>query len=77
MTKRHRQRADIDDVLVKATFHIDAGRDHTQRIIHHMRRNFYIHEGISPPLPPAPKVAEVKLTPMKTAGKDRNKRGKK
>ncbi|AOM39985.1 hypothetical protein [Xenorhabdus hominickii] len=73
MTKGHRQRADIDDVLVKATFHIDDGRDHTQRIIHRMRRNQHIHEGICPLLPPAPKVAEVKLTPVKKA---RNKRGK-
>ncbi|AOM42592.1 hypothetical protein [Xenorhabdus hominickii] len=73
MTEEHRQRADIDDVLVKATFHIDDGRDHTQRIIHRMRRNQHIHEGICPLLPPAPKVAEVKLTPVKKA---RNKRGK-
>ncbi|MDE1479768.1 hypothetical protein KKJ01_16410 [Xenorhabdus bovienii] len=73
MTDKQRQMADIDDVLVKATFHIDDGRDHTDQIIHRLRQNFYIHEGVCPPLPPAPKVAEVKLTPVKKAG---NKRGK-
>ncbi|MDE1493298.1 hypothetical protein [Xenorhabdus bovienii] len=73
MTDKQRQMADIDDVLVKATFHIDDGRDHTDQIIHRLRQNFYIHEGACPPLPPAPKVAEVKLTPVKKAG---NKRGK-
>ncbi|MDC9622661.1 pyocin activator PrtN family protein [Xenorhabdus sp. XENO-7] len=65
--------ADIDDVLVRATFHIDDGRDYTNQIIHRLRQNFYIHEGICPPLPPTPKVAEVKLTPVEKA---RNKRGK-
>ncbi|WP_038221962.1 hypothetical protein [Xenorhabdus bovienii] len=73
MTDKHRQMADIDDVLVKATFHIDDGTDQTQRLIHIMRRNQHLHEGICPPLPPAPKVAEVKLTPVKKA---RNKQGK-
>ncbi|WP_041573282.1 hypothetical protein [Xenorhabdus bovienii] len=73
MTDKQCQMADINDVLVKATFHIDDGRDHTDQIIHRLRQNFYIHEGDCPPLPPAPKVAEVKLTPVKKAG---NKRGK-
>ncbi|MDE9447415.1 hypothetical protein KKJ04_17885 [Xenorhabdus bovienii] len=73
MTDKQRQMADIDDVLVKATFHIDDGTDRTDQIIHRLRQNFYIHEGVCPPLPPAPKVAEVKLTPVKKTG---NKRGK-
>ncbi|MBD2811910.1 KilA-N domain-containing protein [Xenorhabdus sp. Vera] len=30
-----------------------------------MKQNYYIHEGICPPLPPAPKVADVKITPIK------------
>ncbi|MDC9588769.1 hypothetical protein PSI23_05420 [Xenorhabdus sp. XENO-10] len=77
MTEEHRQRVDINDELVRTVVHIDDGRDHSKRHIHRMRRNFYIHEGICPPLPAALKVAEVKITPMKTAKKGRNKRGKK
>ncbi|WP_319940642.1 hypothetical protein [Xenorhabdus littoralis] len=74
MTKEHRQMVDINDELVKTVVHIDDGRDHTQQIIHGFRQNFYIHEGICPPRPPAPKVAGVKITPVKQA---QNKRGKK
>ncbi|WP_387692902.1 hypothetical protein, partial [Photorhabdus sp. RM71S] len=57
-------------------FHIDDGRDYTQRTIHRMKRNFYIHEGVCPPLPPAPQVARVKLTPVKKARKHRKSRNK-
>ncbi|MGJ0623568.1 hypothetical protein [Xenorhabdus bovienii] len=74
MTDKHRQMVNIDDVLVKATFHIDDGTDQTQRLIHIMRRNQYIHEGVCSPLPPAPKVTEVKLTSVKKS--KRHKRGK-
>ncbi len=73
MTEQRRQMADINDVIVRTVVHIDDGRDYTQQIIHHMKRNFYIHEGICPPRPPVPKVAGVKITPVK---KGRNKRGK-
>ncbi|SFU72563.1 hypothetical protein SAMN05421784_1212 [Xenorhabdus koppenhoeferi] len=72
MTEEHRQMADIDDIIVRTVVHIDDGRDYTQQIIHHMNHNFYIHEGVCPPLPPAPKVAAVKLTPIK-----KGNRGKK
>ncbi|WP_448512320.1 hypothetical protein [Photorhabdus laumondii] len=65
MTEKHSQITDTDDELIRTTFHIDDGRDYTQRIIHRMKRNFYIHEGKCPPLPPAPQVAGVKLTPVK------------
>ncbi|MGV8004065.1 hypothetical protein QPK14_18860 [Photorhabdus temperata subsp. temperata] len=71
MTEEHSQIVDTDDELVRTTFHIDDGRDYTQRIIHHMKRNFYIHEGVCPPLPPAPQVAGVKLTPVKKTKKRR------
>ncbi|MDC9606393.1 hypothetical protein [Xenorhabdus griffiniae] len=70
MTKEHRQMVDINDELVRTVVYIDDGRDHTKRHTHRMRRNQHIHEGICPPLPPAPKVADVKITPKK------NKRGK-
>ncbi|PQQ23700.1 hypothetical protein [Photorhabdus hindustanensis] len=76
MTEEHSQIADTDDELIRTTFHIDDGRGYTQRIIHRMKRNFYIHEGKCPPLPPAPQVVNVKLTPVRK-GKGRNKRGKK
>ncbi|MCC8366520.1 hypothetical protein J8V57_09530 [Xenorhabdus sp. PB61.4] len=74
MTEEHRQMVDIHDELVRTIVHIDDGRDWGQRIIHIMRRNFYIHEGICPPLPPAPKVAAVKIT---STNKKHNKRGRK
>ncbi|MDC9596502.1 hypothetical protein [Xenorhabdus anantnagensis] len=77
MTKEARQKVDINDELVRTVVRIDDGRDHTKRHIHRMRHNFYIHKGVCPPLPPAPKVAEVKITPIKTANKGRNERGKK
>ncbi|WP_445494000.1 hypothetical protein [Photorhabdus sp. SF281] len=76
MTEEHSQIADTDDELVRTTFHIDDGRDYTQRIIHRMKRNFYIHEGKCPPLPPAPQVANVKLTPVKKTKKRRKLRNK-
>ncbi|WP_038251845.1 hypothetical protein [Xenorhabdus nematophila] len=72
MTEQHRQMVDIEDELVRTIVHIDDGRDYTQQIVHHMKQNFYIHEGVCPPLPPAPKVAGVKITPIK-----KGKRGKK
>ncbi|PQQ32801.1 hypothetical protein C6H64_01475 [Photorhabdus luminescens] len=56
MTEEHNQIADTDDELIRTTFHIDDGRDYTQRIIRRMKRNFYIHEGKCPPLTPAPQV---------------------
>ncbi len=65
MTEEARQMVDINDELVRTIVHIDDGRDHTQRHIHRMRRNQHIHKGICPPLPPAPKVAGVKITPKK------------
>ncbi|PHM31334.1 hypothetical protein Xinn_02880 [Xenorhabdus innexi] len=72
MTEQHHQIVDINDELVRTVVHIDDGRDYTQRITHQMRHRFYIHEGICPPLPPAPKVAVVKITAVK-----KSKRGKK
>ncbi|MEQ2027898.1 hypothetical protein ABLB84_19620, partial [Xenorhabdus szentirmaii] len=63
-----------DDELVRTVVHIDDGRDWTQRIVHKMRHRFHIREGICPLLPPAPKVASVKITPVK---KKNNKRGRK
>ncbi|PHM22138.1 hypothetical protein [Xenorhabdus ehlersii] len=74
MTNKHRHIVDINDELVRTVVHIDDGRDHTKRHIHRMRRNQHIHEGICPPIPPAPKVAEVKLTPVKKS--KGHKRGK-
>ncbi|PHM51137.1 hypothetical protein [Xenorhabdus sp. KK7.4] len=74
MTEAHRQMVDIDDELVRTVVHIDDGRDWGQRIIHIMNRNRHIHEGICPPLPPAPKVSVVKIT---SANKKHNKRGRK
>lgn len=74
MTEEHRQRVDIEDELIKTIVHIDDGRDYTQRIIYDMRSRQYIHEGICPLLPPAPKVAAVTITPK---GNGRNKRGRK
>ncbi|MDB6366702.1 hypothetical protein GPY37_22220 [Photorhabdus kayaii] len=76
VTEEHGQIADTDDELVRTAFHIDDGRDYTQRIIHRMKRNFYIHEGVCPPLPPAPQVAGVKLTPVKKTKKRRKLRNK-
>ncbi len=75
MTNKHRQMVDINDELVRTVVHIDDGRDYTKRHIHRMRRNQHIHEGICPPLPPAPKVAEIKITPIKKGNSVR--RGKK
>ncbi|WP_099115990.1 hypothetical protein [Xenorhabdus miraniensis] len=64
MTEEARQMVDITDELVRTVVHIDDGRDHSGRHIHRMRRNQHIHEGVCPPLPPAPKVAAVKITPV-------------
>ncbi|PHM23737.1 hypothetical protein Xbud_03508 [Xenorhabdus budapestensis] len=75
MTEGHHQRVDINDELVRTVVHIDDGRDYIKQHIHRMRRNFYIHEGIRPPSPPAPKVAGVKITPVKN--NKSVKRGKK
>ncbi|MBD2816794.1 hypothetical protein ID850_19185 [Xenorhabdus sp. Flor] len=72
MTEGYHQMVDIENELVRTVVHIDDGRDYSQQIIHGMRRNFYIHEGVCPPLPPAPKVAGVKITSIK-----KGKRGKK
>ncbi|MBD2787490.1 hypothetical protein ID858_03080 [Xenorhabdus sp. DI] len=68
---KHHQMADINDVIVRTAVHVDDGRDYTGQIVHHMKQNYYIHEGICPPLPPAPKVAAVTITPIK-----KGKRGK-
>ncbi|KGM29083.1 hypothetical protein KS18_04750 [Photorhabdus luminescens] len=76
MTEEHNQIADTDDELIRTTFHIDDGRDYTQRIIRRMKRNFYIHEGKCPPLAPAPQVVNVKLTPVKKTRKRRKVRNK-
>ncbi|NHB93762.1 hypothetical protein [Photorhabdus cinerea] len=76
MTEEDRERVDTDNELVRTLFHIDDGRNYTQRIIHCMRKNYYIHEGICPHPPPAPQVAGVKLTPVKKAKKRRKSRNK-
>ncbi|MEQ1962367.1 hypothetical protein ABLB69_04160 [Xenorhabdus khoisanae] len=73
MANKHRQRVDINDELVRTVVHIDDGRDHTQQHIHRMRHNQRINEGICPPPPPAPKVAEVKITPLKNGRKGKKK----
>ncbi|ECT1022394.1 hypothetical protein DPO11_20485 [Salmonella enterica] len=53
--------SDDDLHLAKLAGHIDDGRDHTARIIWNMNRKRHIHEKRIVPMPPAPKVAEVKV----------------
>jgi hypothetical protein len=56
---------DINDELVNASVHIDDGCDHTKRLVWKMNGRRDMRNGVSVPMPPAPKVAAVKIEPKK------------
>lgn len=56
---------DINDEQVKASVHIDDGCDHTKRLVWLMNARRDMRNGVSVPMPPAPKVAGVKIEPKK------------
>lgn len=57
--------ADLNDELVKASVQIDDGCDHTKRLVWQMNVRRNIRNGVSVPMPPAPKVAGTKIQPKK------------
>lgn len=61
MTKR----ANLNDTLVKASVQIDDGRDYAQRLMWQMNARRDMRNGVSVPMPPAPKVSEAKIEPKK------------
>lgn len=56
---------DLNDELVKASVQIDDGCDHTKRLVWQMNVRRDMRNGISVPMPPAPKVTAVKIEPKK------------
>lgn len=57
--------ADLNDELVKASVQIDDGCDHTKQLVWQMNARRNIRNGVSVPMPPAPKVAGTKIQPKK------------
>lgn len=65
---------DINDVLVRASMIVDDGCDWNEWLVWRMRKNYFIHQHVSPPPPARPKVAEVKIEPIKKPKKKRRTR---
>lgn len=57
--------ADLNDTLVKASVKIDDGCDYTKRLLWKMNGRRDMRNGVSVPMPPAPKVAASKIEPKK------------
>lgn len=57
--------ADLNDELVKASVQIDDGCDHTKRLVWQMNARRNMRNGVSVPMPPAPKVTATKVQPKK------------
>jgi hypothetical protein len=57
--------ADLKDTLVKASVQIDDGCDFTKRLVWKMNARRDMRNGVSVPMPPAPKVAAVRIEPKK------------
>lgn len=63
--------ADLNDELVKASVQIDDGCDHTKRLVWRMNARRDMRNGVSLPMPPAPKVCAAKVQPKKKPRKQR------
>ena len=59
------EHADLNDTLVKASVQIDDGCDHTKQLVWKMNARRDMRNGLSVPMPPAPKVAASKIEPKK------------
>lgn len=59
------EHADLNDTLVKASVQIDDGCDHTKQLVWQMNARRDMRNGVSAPMPPAPKVAASKIEPTK------------
>jgi len=56
---------DINDTLIQATVYIDDGCDWTAWNAWKMREKYRMRSGIFEPEPPRPRVAPVKIEPIK------------
>lgn len=56
---------DLNDELVKASVQIDDGCDYTKRLVWQMNARCDMRNGVSRPMPPAPKVAAAKIEAKK------------
>lgn len=52
---------DINDELVRSVVTVDDGRDYTAQLVWRMGNRRDMRNGISVPLPPAPKVSAVRV----------------
>ncbi|MRT13846.1 hypothetical protein GJV07_16340 [Enterobacteriaceae bacterium RIT711] len=59
------EHADLNDTLVKASVQIDDGCDHTKQLVWKMNARRDMRNGFSVPMPPAPKVAALKIEAKK------------
>ncbi|SAI93557.1 hypothetical protein [Enterobacter hormaechei] len=57
--------ADINDKLVRSVLIIDDGRDYTAHLVWKMGNRRDMRNGVSVPVPPAPKVAAVRVKAKK------------
>ncbi len=56
---------DINDELVRSVVTVDDGRDYTARLVWRMGSRRDMRNGISVPIPPAPKVSAVRFEAKK------------
>lgn len=67
---------DLNDTLVKASVQIDDSCDHTKQLVWKMNARRDMRNGVSVPMPPAPKVATAKVGTAKIEPKKKpRKRG--
>lgn len=59
------EHADLNDTRVKASVQIDDGCDHTKQLVWKMNARRDMRNGVSVPMPPAPKVAASKIEPKR------------
>ena len=56
---------DINDVLVRSVVTVDDGRDYTAQLVLRMGNRRDMRNGVSVPIPPAPKVSTVRVEAKK------------
>lgn len=59
------EQVDLNDTLVKASVQIDDGCDYTKQLVWKMNARRDMRNGISMPMPSAPKVSAVRIEPKK------------
>lgn len=57
--------ADLNDELVRSVVTVDDGRDYTAQLVWRMGARRDMRNGVSAPMPPAPRVAAVRVEAKK------------